>query len=140
MSTNSRAPRPGDAETTSDALAIAQQTLDDIVAVLFEHSGRAGHLIAPFMVAAGAAADGRDAVTAAPSLPANSGHQPSPQRQSLHGASPAGIADTLGEVARVLATQLAAAVGTASDPRDREALTTARRCAETIHSCLAGTG
>jgi len=139
MNPSSRASRHDEADAIPALLATTHQTLDDVLTVLFDHAGQAGHLIAPFMVAAGAAADGRDAAAAAPSLPANTGHQPGPQRLAPEGASPADIADALAEVTRVLTAQLASAVNTASDPRDRAALATARRCAETVHSCLEGT-
>jgi sirohydrochlorin ferrochelatase len=129
-----------DAASVPALLATAYETLDDIVRALYEQAGRAGHLIAPFMVAAAAAADGRDAVIISPSLPPVADDRAAGQQQALGEASAADIADTLAEMARALSAQLAVAVGTAYDPRDREALATASRCAKTVHSCLAGTG
>jgi hypothetical protein len=140
MTTVSQSSGRGDPNSVSALLATAYETLDDIVTVLYEQAGRAGHLIAPFMAAAAAAADGRDTVIVAPSLPVATDQRASAQQHSLAEASPADIADTLADVARALSAQLAVAVGTARDPRDREALATASRCAETVHSCLAGTG
>ena len=140
MTSVSQPPPDGGTTAIPALLATAYETLDHIATVLYEHAGRAGHLIAPFMVAAAAAADGRDAVIAAPSLPAAAGHSRSRRQQGLGESSPEDIADSLAEVARVLSADLAGSAGTARDPRDRAALATASRCAETIHSCLAGTG
>ena len=140
MTSVSQPSRKGGTTGVPALLATAFETLDDIVTVLYEHAGRAGHLIAPFMVAAAAAADGRDAVIVAPSLPAATGHSGSRQPQALGKSSPADIADALAEMARVLSADLAGSVGMARDPRDRAALAAASRCAETVHSCLAGTG
>ena len=140
MTSVSHPPPDGGTTGIPALLATAYETLDDIATVLYEHAGRAGHMIAPFMVAAAAAADGRDAVIVAPSLPAAAGHSRRGPQQALGESSPEDIADRLAEMARVLSADLAGSAGTARDPRDRAALATASRCAETIHSCLAGTG
>jgi hypothetical protein len=87
-----------------------------------------------------AAANGRDAITAAPSLP------PRPLAGQSPGSGsyvPAGsvleMAGRLGTLSGVLADRLTSAAGSASDPSDRAACLTGARYAREIHALLAGT-
>jgi hypothetical protein len=50
-------------------LAVAYEAFEGMLSLLRQHQDRTGELFAVFVMAAASAADGRDAVAAAPSLP-----------------------------------------------------------------------
>lgn len=98
-------------------------------------------LFAAFLLTAGAAVEGRNAVAAAPSLPPARGVTPD-------GTRPASIAPgTIQEMTAALATlgellarRLAGAAASAATPGDRAACGGAARAARQIHQLLAGAG
>jgi hypothetical protein len=105
------------------------------------HEDPASGLFGAFVMAAAAAADGRDAIAFAPSMP--------PRRR--HGAAETGLGppgeDSAERFAReavglsqLLAACLARAAGSASDPGDRGACGQAARCACEICDLLGGAG
>jgi hypothetical protein len=129
--------QPSPASTTA-ALATGHDTLDAIQATLHQHAHRAGHLIAAFMAAAVAAANGRDILLAAPSLP-HSGASTAPGHGDLAAADPAVIAVTLAQDAGTLSGTLTTAAA-AAPPADKAPLAAAAAWAAEVHACLTGTG
>ena len=98
-------------------------------------------LFAAFLLTAGAAVEGRNAVAAAPSLPPARGVTPGGTRPAS--TAPGTIQEmtaalaTLGEL---LARRLAGAAASAATPGDRAACGGAARAARQIHQLLAGAG
>lgn len=87
-----------------------------------------------------AAADGRDAIITAPSLPARPlAKQPAEPEPPCPGGSAADVAVALAGLSDVLAARLTSAAGPASDPRDRAACWTGARYAQDIHALLGET-
>jgi hypothetical protein len=105
------------------------------------HEDPATGLFAPFVMAAAAAADGRDAIAFAPSLPPRHSHNaPTAGEGPGHGQSAEGIAGAATSLSQVLAGSLIRAAGSASDPGDRAACEQAAACAHRICDLLGGTG
>jgi hypothetical protein len=97
-------------------------------------------LFASFVMAAAAAADGRDAVAFAPSLPPGQSHgAPTAGEGRGQGQSAEGVAGAAG-LSQVLAGSLMRAAGSASDPGDRAACEQAAASAHGICDLLGGTG
>lgn len=98
-------------------------------------------LFAAFMMAAASAADGRDAVWLAPSLPVS--HRPGApvvEDEARAGESAGSVADAVADLSRLLADRLVEAWESASDSGDRDACADAARCAENIYGFLRGSG
>jgi hypothetical protein len=132
------APHP--AEATAAVMARAAATFQAILEILHSQTQQAGLLTASYVIAAGAAADGRDAVVSAPAV---SQVTPGPLPELPVPGPDAGaeaIADAVAEVAGRLAEQLATAAPAAGDPQDRQALRSALLAARRVHDYLAGTG
>jgi hypothetical protein len=110
-----------------------------MLSVIEEHENPANGIVPGFMRAANRAADGRDAVLFAPSLP------PRPLRsgQSGGGADRVEGADWAGDVAslgEVLSAVLVRAASAAADDGDRRACGDAAQCAADIRRLVAGAG
>jgi hypothetical protein len=126
-------------------LAAAYDAFDDMLPVLYGHAETEGGLLAAFVMSAAAAADGRDALAHAPSLPpyretAQAGYC-GETRDGGH-ALPAETADDAADTMAALAGDLVArldAVASAAGARDREACQDAARTAQEIRALLAGT-
>ena len=109
----------------------AYEAFEELLAVIREHEDRANGLFAAFMFAAASAADGRDAILFAPSLPpSRAADRPGPE-----GAEPEdtveAVADAAVGLGHLLADRLLEAGQAASDPGDRAAcLTAAERAGE----------
>ena len=105
------------------------------------HEDPASSLFAAFVMAAASAADGRDAVAFAPSMPPRrrygaAGTGPGPPG----GDSSERFADEAARLSQLLGAWLARAAGSASDPGDRGACERAARCACEICDLLGGAG
>jgi hypothetical protein len=93
------------------------------------------------MMAGTSAADGRDAILFAPSLPPGQGSStPVADDEWPPGESAASIADAAAGLCRLLTARLTEAWETAADPDDRAACADAVCCAESIHGLLGGSG
>ncbi|HUY52575.1 MAG TPA: hypothetical protein VMV92_43885 [Streptosporangiaceae bacterium] len=119
----------------------AYDAFEDLLAVIREHEDPASSLFAAFMFAAASAADGRDAILFAPSLP------PTGNGDRLTALAGAGAEISLEEVAdaaaglgHLLAGRLLEAGQAAADPGDRSACLGAARCAENICGLLRRSG
>ena len=115
----------------------AYDAFEELLAVIREQEDRANGLFAAFMFAAASAANGRDAILFAPSLPPSRIAGP-----GLEGAGPEGTveaaADAAADLGHLLADRLLEAGQAASDPGDRAACLTAARCAGEICGLLRG--
>ena len=120
-------------ETLLDA---AHDAFAGLLSIIRAHEDPADGLFIPLVTAAASAAEGRNAITFAPSLP--------PRR--LHPATAAAeLGDTnitvgLAALSELLATRLMDAAHDAPDRGDQAACHTAARCARDIHALLTGTG
>jgi hypothetical protein len=105
------------------------------------HEDPASGLFAAFVMAAASAADGRDAVAFAPSLPPRRRHGAGETGQGPLGEySAEHVADDAAGLSRLLVSCLARAAGSVSDPGDREACEQAARSASEICDLLGGAG
>lgn len=122
--------------TLPDTLTAAFDAFDTIRLHARQCEDRAPELFAAFMTTAAAAADGCDAITAAPSLP-----PPGPHLRAgsvpVPGADVDEIADCTAALATVLHTRLAAAATTAANGADRGACENAARSALEIRQLMA---
>jgi hypothetical protein len=91
-------------------------------------------LFAAFMSTAAAAADGRDAITTAPSLPPGPATQP--DTTPMPAADPAAAADAITALAIILATRLDDAAGRSATPGDRAACEDAGDAARQIRQLM----
>jgi hypothetical protein len=117
-------------------LDAAYDAFEDMLQAIRSHEDQASGLFAAFLMAAASAADGRDAILFAPSLPPGQGSTPAAGDQGLAGESAASIADAAAGLSRVLAARLTEAWQTAADPGDRAACADAVCCAQSIHDLL----
>lgn len=124
----------------STVLTAAYDAFEVMLSMLWQHQDRAGHMFAAFVMAAASAADGRDAVAAAPSMPPAGPETQAPAPQPCTDASADEVADGLAALSRLLADRLAQASQYAVQTGDRAACTEAARAAERVHTLLRGTG
>jgi hypothetical protein len=121
-------------------LAAAYDVFEGMLTVLWQHQDRAGDMFAPFVMAAASAADGRDAVAAAPSLPKLGPYAQASAGDSCPDTGADEVADGLATLSRLLAARLAQVGRDAPRAGDRVACAEAIRAAEKIHTLLRGTG
>jgi len=114
-------------------LDVAYDTFEDMLQVLRAHEDPASCLFAAFVMAAASAADGRDAVLFAPSLPPHRGNE---DPAALVGESAEAVADGVAKLSRLLAARLAQAGESAADPGDQAACADAARSADEIYHLL----
>ena len=121
-------------------LDAAYNAFEDMLPVLRTYDDPADGGFAAFVMSAASAADGRDALGWAPSLPPRrlSG-PPGPDDEPLLGRTAGDAAVALADVTRLLAARLAQAGRSASSDRDRAACADAWRHARDIHALVAGT-
>lgn len=119
-------------------LDVAYDAFEDMLRAIRVHEDPASGLFAAFVMAAASAADGRDAILFAPSLPpGQDGRRPTTDEEPAGGNS-ASTAGAAAELGRVLAARLTEAWETASDPGDRAACADAVCCAQSIQDLLGG--
>ena len=103
------------------------------------HEDPASGLFAAFVMAAASAADGRDAVGFAPSLPSWRRHGAAGNGKGAPGEERAErLAADAASLSQLLAACLTGAAGSASDPGDRGACEQAAKCAREICNLLGG--
>ena len=101
------------------------------------HEDPASGLFGAFVMAAAAAADGRDAAAFAPSLPSRRRHGAAGNGERPTGGEPAErIAADAASLSRLLVARLTCAAESASDSGDRGACEQAARCAREICDLL----
>lgn len=126
-----------------EILAAAYDAFEQLLLTIREHEHRAEGLFAAFLMAAASAADGRDALTFAPSLPTPLPRPGDTARATGNPALPPDIdevADELADLSQVLVLGLGVAASQAPDPADRAAITEAAQSARSIRSLLARPG
>jgi hypothetical protein len=121
-------------------LDAAYNAFEDMLLAIRIYEDPASGLFAAFLMAAASAADGRDAILFAPSLPLGQGSTPAAGDQGSAGQSAASIAGAAAGLSRVLAARLTEAWETAADPGDRAACADAVCCAQSIAGLLGGSG
>ena len=130
-----------DAAGLAAILDAAYDAFEDMLQAIRAHEDPASGAFAAFIMAGASAADGRDAILFAPSLPPGQGNStPAGDDEGPAGESAASIADAAAGLCRLLAARLTEAWETAADPGDRAACADAVCCAESIHGLLGGSG
>jgi hypothetical protein len=105
----------------------------------YEDTTSTGGAIA-FLLVATQAANGRDAVLFAPSLPARALHPPAQTSESHRQESASAIKSSVTELSELLATGLAHTAATTAHGADRAACRDAAACATRIGDLLVGAG
>jgi hypothetical protein len=122
-------------------LDAAYDAFEDMLQAIRACEDPASGLFAVFVIATASAADGRDAILFAPSLPpGQDGRTTTAVDEGQVGESAVSIADAAAGLCRLLAARLTQAWEIAADPGDRAACADAICCAETIHDLLGGSG
>jgi hypothetical protein len=93
-----------------------------------------------FVMAAASAADGRDAVIFAPSMPAQRTHATTGSGEDSSVATADTVAGDIASLCGLAAVRLAQAASQAADPGDQAACVRAAQCARRICELLAGGG
>jgi hypothetical protein len=131
--------RFGQARDLASVLDAACEAFEEILAVIGDHEDASDALVVPLLLAATQAANGRDAVLFAPSLPARRLHQLRVGEELERGSAQDVIAAVTG-LAQLLAVGLAHAADAVADGADRAACQDAARHARQIHVLLTGSG
>jgi hypothetical protein len=121
------------AASLSETLAAGFDAFEAIRIAARTHQDQLPALFPAFMTAADAEVDGREALTAAPSLPLDGGTIPAVPAAS----TPQDAADALAALAAILSRRLAAAARNAVMPGDQEACQDAAAAADRISQLLA---
>jgi hypothetical protein len=118
-------------------LDAAYDAFEQLLGALEEQEDRGGGAFAAFVMSATAAANGRDALAAAPSLPpAPSGDLAAAAAGSFRGLAVEDAAAVLARLSQLLSTRLADASGLSADLGDKVACAQAARHAASICSLL----
>lgn len=133
--------RLGQAAGLAAVLDAAYDAFESMRLAFRVHEDPASGLFGVFVMAAAAAADARDAIAFAPSLPARRRRGAAGTGQGPPGGDSAErVADEAASLSQLLGAWLALAAGSASDPGDRGACEQAARCAYEICDLLGGAG
>ncbi len=121
-------------------LDAAYDTFEDMLTVIRAHEDPGDGMFPALVMAAGSAADGRDAILFAPSLPPHRLHTAA----AVEEQAPAGIMEdavnALAHLSGLVASRLDDAARVAVDPGDRIACSDAAQWARDIHTLLTGGG
>jgi hypothetical protein len=132
--------RFGQARGLASVLDAACEAFEEILAVIGDYEDASGALVVPLLLAATQAANGRDAVLFAPSLPARRLHQAQRVGEELEQGSAQEVIAAVTGLAQLLASGLAHAAGAVADGADRAACQDAARHAQAVHALLTGSG
>jgi hypothetical protein len=116
-------------------LDAAYDAFESMLPVLRANEDPSDPMFGALVLAAGSAADGRDAVLSAPSLPPHRLHAAGAEER--HDAAEP-VAGVLAGLSELLAARLDDAERVAADPDDQAACQAAARWARDIHSLLTG--
>jgi hypothetical protein len=120
-----------------DLLTAALEAFNLALAVCHARQDSTDPRFTAFVMAAIHAAEGRDAIAFAPSLPAGCVSVNPESEHGGHGSSGSGLsAGDLAELLVVLREELAQLAQTAMRPADRQACADGSRCARAIHQLL----
>jgi hypothetical protein len=124
-----------------EVLESAWRAFECMLAEAEAHEDPASPLFPAFVLAATAAANGRDTVLLAPSLPWPPQDNPSNGEQAGWPGEPASAAARgLASLCRAVISRLETAAGSAASPGDRDACVSAAGRARAIYDLLAGAG
>lgn len=128
------------ADGLAAVLDAAHDAFEDILSVVRAHEDPDGGMFVPLVMAAASAADGRAAITFAPSLPPHRLH-PAAAGEQPHEPGPVpAIASRLAALSELLVARLTEVARSAPDPGDRVACTNAARSAQDIQGLLTASG
>jgi hypothetical protein len=134
------AERLGQASTLPELLGAAFDAFEDMLSVVDEQQNPASRLFVAFVMSGVAAADGRDALVRAPSLPLHRREEAGPVGRTGSGETDVPIASALCELSGQLSSRLTDASAAAESHADREACQEATRHAEEIRLLLGEAG
>jgi hypothetical protein len=121
-------------------LQAAHQVFVAALTALRAHEDPASVWFGRFVIAAASAADGRDAVIFAPSMPGQRTHGTRGAGDDSSAATADTVAGDIASLSGLAAVRLARATGQAADPGDQAACVRAAQCARRICELLAGGG
>jgi hypothetical protein len=130
--------RFGQARDLAPLLDAACNAFEEILAVIGDYEDASDGAAMLLLLVATQAANGRDAVLFAPSLPACRLYQPEQVGEEPERGSAQDIASAVARLGRLLAARLAHTADTAAEVADRAACQDAARYAQQIHALLAG--
>jgi hypothetical protein len=128
------------ADGRAAVLDAAHDAFEDMLAVIRAHEDPEDRMFIPLVMAAASAADGRDAIAFAPSLPPHRLRSATVGEQPHEPGPVATIASRLASLSELLAIRLTEAARSAPDPGDRAACRNAARLARDIHTLLTASG
>ena len=120
-------------------LDTAYEAFEAMLSVLQPAQDPASGLFAAFVMAAASAANGRNAIALAPSLPRYPLHTAAAQEQPSPGVRPERVAGIVAGLSHLVAERLTQAAACAPDPADRDACSHAAQNARYIRGFLTGT-
>jgi hypothetical protein len=132
--------RFGQAHGLASVLDAACDAFEEILAVIGDCEDASDALVVPLLLAATQAANGRDAVLFASSLPARRLHQMERVGEELERGSAQDITSAAAGLCQLLASGLAHTAGTVTDAADRAACQDAARHAQQICALLTRSG
>jgi hypothetical protein len=121
-------------------LEAAHQLFVTALTALRAHEDPASMWFGRFVMAAASAADGRDALIFAPSMPADRPHGTGRTGEDSSGGTADAIAGDIASSCGLAAVRLAQATSQAANPGDQAACMRAAQCARRICELLAGGG
>ena len=128
------------ADSLAALLDAAHDAFEDMLLVIRAHEDPEDGMFIPLVMAAASAADGRDAIAFAPSLPPHRLH-PATAGERPHEPGPTrAIASKLAALSELLARRLTEAARSAPISADRSACTDAARSARDIQALLTASG
>jgi hypothetical protein len=127
------------ATALADVLDAAYAAFEAMLPVIHPLQDPASGMFAAFVMAAASAANGRDAVAVAPSLPEHPVLAPPAAERSPSSQTPVDTAKALAGLGQLIAARLAHAGASAQDPADRTACQRAGRHGRDICELLSGT-
>jgi hypothetical protein len=129
--------RLASASSVPELLDAAFEAFEDVLTVVRQHDDPGGGLFIPMVMAAASAADGRDAICRAPSLPPRSPHAGTGERADRASAAQAAAAWVAG-VCDILVERLAGAASSAAEAGDRGACADAVWSAREVRALMGG--
>jgi hypothetical protein len=125
-----------EADVLAAVLDAAYGAFEGMLSVIYPVQDPASGLFAAFVMAAASAADGRNALSLAPSLPGPPLLSVPAEQQSWSGESPERVAEAVAGLSSLVAERLAQAVASAPDVGDRDACQHAAQSAREICGLL----
>jgi hypothetical protein len=126
------------ASSVPELLDAAYEAFEDVLTVVRQHDDPGGGLFIPMVMAAGSAADGRDSICRAPSLPPRSLHAGQPVERTDRFRTAQAAAAWVAGVCEVLADRLAGAASPAAEAGDRGACLDAACSAREVRALMSG--